>query len=47
MGVDEFDRMQEALALPKLIAQGEADVAAGELVSVNEAFAGALESLDG
>jgi prevent-host-death family protein len=47
MGVDEFDRMQDALALLKLIAQGEADVAAGELVSVDEAFDRALESSDG
>lgn len=47
MGVDEFDRMQDAMALLKMIAQGEADVASGALVSVDEAFARVLEPEDG
>jgi prevent-host-death family protein len=46
MDVVEFDRMQDALVLLKMIAQSEADVAAGKTTSIDQAFADALESLD-
>ncbi len=42
LSVDEFDRMQDALALLKMIAQGEADVAAGRTMTIDQAFARAL-----
>lgn len=47
MDVVEFDRMQDALVLLKMLAQSEADVAAGKTVSIDQAFADALEPLDG
>lgn len=47
MDVLEYDRMQDALVLLKMLAQAEADVAAGRLESVDDAFARALESVDG
>ena len=39
MDVESHDGPRSALALLKIIAQGEADVAAGHLVSQEEAFA--------
>jgi prevent-host-death family protein len=39
MNVESYDRMRSAVALLKIIAQGEADVAAGRLISQEEAFA--------
>lgn len=42
MDVAEFDRIQDTLAMLKMIAQGEADVAAGRTVSINDAFDQAL-----
>ena len=47
MDVGEFERMQDALMLLKLIALGEADAAAGRVASVDEAFDAALDALDG
>ena len=47
MDVGEYERMQDALVLLKLIALGEADVAAGKVASVDEAFDAALDALDG
>jgi prevent-host-death family protein len=47
MDVVEFDRMQDALVLLKMIAQSEADIAAGKTASIDQAFADALEPLDG
>lgn len=47
MDAVEFDRMQDALALLKMIAQGEADIAAGETVSIDEAFDAALGRIGG
>ena len=38
MDVETFDRWRESLALLKLVAQGEADVAAGRVVPQAEAF---------
>jgi prevent-host-death family protein len=46
VGVEEFDRMQTSLALLKMIAQGEADVAVGRTSSVDEAFAQALDAVE-
>jgi prevent-host-death family protein len=47
MDVVEFDRMQDALALLKMIAQGEADIAAGETVSIDAAFDAAARRIGG
>jgi prevent-host-death family protein len=44
--VAELDRMRDALALLKLIAQGEADIAAGRVSSVDDAFDDVLSTLD-
>ena len=46
MDVDVFDRWQKAMAILKLAAQGEADVAAGRVVSQREAFAAARKAID-
>jgi prevent-host-death family protein len=46
MAVESYDRWRSALALLKIIAQGEADVAAGRLVSQEEAFAKASRAID-
>ncbi len=46
MDVESYDRWRSALALLKIIAQGEADVAAGRLVSQEEAFARASRAID-
>ena len=46
MDVESYDRMRSAVALLKIIAQGEADVAAGRLVSQEEAFARAARAID-
>ena len=45
MDVDTYDRWQDALAILKLVAQGEADVAAGRVVSQKEAIAGARATI--
>lgn len=46
MDAAEYDRTQQALALLKMIAQGEADLAAGRTSSIDTAFAYATEGLD-
>jgi len=46
MDVESYDRWRSALALLKIIAQGEADVVAGRLVSQEEAFKRAFRSID-
>ena len=46
MDVESYDRMRSAVALLKIIAQGEADVAAGRLISQEEAFARAARAID-
>jgi prevent-host-death family protein len=46
MDVESYDRMRSAVALLKIIAQGEADVAAGRLISQEEAFARATRAID-
>ena len=46
MDVESYDRMRSAVALLKIIAQGEADVAAGRLLSQEEAFARAARAID-
>ncbi|HEX4963169.1 MAG TPA: type II toxin-antitoxin system Phd/YefM family antitoxin [Thermoanaerobaculia bacterium] len=46
MDIESYDRWRSALALLKIIAQGEADVAAGRLVSQDEAFARASLAID-
>jgi prevent-host-death family protein len=46
MDVESYDRMRSAIALLKIIAQGEADVAAGRLISQEEAFARAARAID-
>jgi prevent-host-death family protein len=46
MDVESYDRWRSAAALLKIIAQGEADVAAGRLVSQEEAFERAARAID-
>jgi prevent-host-death family protein len=46
MDVHEYDRLQEALAVLKLAAQGEAELAAGRAVSLDDAFAAAARAID-
>jgi prevent-host-death family protein len=46
MDVESYDRLRSAVALLKIIAQGEADVAAGRLVTQEEAFARAARAID-
>jgi len=46
MDVESYDRMRSAVALLKIIAQGEADVAAGRLLSQEEAFTRAARAID-
>ena len=46
MDVESYDRRRSALALLTIIAQGEADVVAGRLVSQEEAFARASRAID-
>ena len=38
MDMESYDRWRSAAALLEIIAQGEADIAAGRLVSQDEAF---------
>ena len=38
IGIKQYNQWRRSLALLKLIAQGEADVAAGRLISQDEAF---------
>lgn len=46
MDVESYDRWRSAAALLKIIAQGEADVAAGRLVSQEEAFERATRAIE-
>lgn len=46
MDIAEFERLENTLALLKMIAQGEADIAAGRTATVDEAFADAFAALD-
>ena len=46
MGVESYDRMRSAVALLKIISQGEADVTAGRLISQEEAFSRAARAID-
>ena len=46
MDAESYDRWRSAAALLKIIAQGEADVAAGRLVSQDEAFERAARVID-
>jgi hypothetical protein len=43
--MESYERLRLAIALLKIIAQGEADVAAGRLIS-QEAFARASRAID-
>ena len=43
---EEYQRWKEAMALLKLAAQGEADVAAGRTVSQEQAFARARKAIE-
>lgn len=45
LGVEQYDHLRASLALLKLLAQGEADVAAGRTVSQKEAFRRARAAL--
>jgi prevent-host-death family protein len=38
MGVEQYDEWKRTLALLKLIAQGEAEIAVGRLIGQDEAF---------
>lgn len=46
MDVESYDRWRSAAALLKIIAQGEADIAAGRIVSQDEAFEQAARVID-
>lgn len=46
MDAAEYDRMQDTLALLEMIAQGEADIAAGRTSSIDDAFADALAAIE-
>jgi prevent-host-death family protein len=46
MDVGEFDRLHQCLAMLKMIAQGEADIVAGRVSTVDDAFAHALSGLE-
>lgn len=46
MDVESYDRWRSAAALLKIIAQGEADIASGRLVSQDEAFERAARVID-
>jgi prevent-host-death family protein len=46
MDVESYDRLRSAVALLRIIAQGEADVAAGRLLSQEEAFIRAARVVD-
>ena len=46
MDVDTYDRWQDALAILKMVAQGEADVAAGRVVSQKKAIAAARAAIE-
>ncbi|HPQ70381.1 MAG TPA: type II toxin-antitoxin system Phd/YefM family antitoxin [bacterium] len=46
MDVETYSRWRDAVALMKMISQGEAEAAAGRLISQDEAFAGALKAID-
>ena len=46
MDVGEYDRWREAMALMRLLALSEADVAAGRVVSSREAFARAARAIE-
>jgi len=42
-GVDEYEKTQETLAMLKILALGEQEIAAGETLSADEVFTGADE----
>jgi len=44
-GVDEYEKTQETLALLKILALGEQEIAAGDTLPADEVFAGADELL--
>jgi len=46
MDVETYSRWRDAVALMKMISQGEAEAVAGRLISQDEAFAGALKAID-
>jgi prevent-host-death family protein len=46
MDVESYDRWRSAAALLKIIAQGEADIAAGRIVSQEEAFERAARAIE-
>ncbi len=47
MDAQEFDELQETLALLKIVAQGEADIEAQQTCSLDEAFDDAHKAIDG
>jgi len=46
MDVGSYDRWRSALAMLKILAQGEADIAAGRTVTQEEAFDRAARAID-
>ncbi len=46
LDIAEYDRLQETMALLKIIAQGQADVRSGRVCSVDEAFDAAERAID-
>lgn len=46
LDIAEYDRLQETMALLKILAQGQADVRAGRVCSVDEAFDAAKRVID-
>lgn len=44
--VETYDRWQDALALMKIISQGEADISSGRTVTQGQAFARAARAID-
>jgi len=47
LGFQEFQRWKDTMALLKIIAQGEADVALGRTISQDRAFAAARAGIQG
>jgi prevent-host-death family protein len=45
MGIDQYEDWKRSLAMLKLISLGEADIAAGNLVTTEDAFAAAEETI--
>ncbi len=46
MDVETYDRWQQALSLMKIIAQSEAELASGKVISQEEAFARAARAIE-